>query len=1045
MRALHLFTLLSVALLALLCVPHPALAGGNKKTGWIDVYVFTSKGEPAKLKKVFVSGVEGQTNALGLVRFQVKKGQAILRVPGPKGEALQVPVPVAARMVTDVILRLSGSGKPTLVDIDAPRTLDEEKAPRKTNQKATEFGILAGQIINSKKEAIVGAKVLVRGFRGEGVTDEKGQYALKLPVGEYSLSVIHPEYATETVAGLTIKKNKAREVNFTLTETALLLETVAVSGYAIKGGLAKLLEERQDDTEVSDVIGSEQISKAGDSNAASALRRVTGLSVVGGRYVYVRGMGERYSSTLLNSSTLPSPEPTRRVVPLDLIPTDVIESVKIQKTYSADMPGEFGGGSVLIRTKGLPTKRIVKFGVSAGANSETTFKNGLAYRGGDTDFLGRDDGTRELPLPVRAATDNQQLFLRDQVSNDGFSAQELETLGESLPNIWEARSKTVPLNTSMKATYGDRIETGGAPFGFLVSMNYSNSFTTRRERIRALGIGSGELNPLVDYRSRSTTNTVNVGGIISGGVELGEDEYIKLTSLLVRTTRNKAEIYEGLLTDDDLNLRVTQLTFTEEMLWSNQVAGSHKLFGDIGLEYQYAFSMASRESPDQRRQRYDFDENINAFVLSNRPEGNQRIYGELQDYNHDGGVKLTLPFSSFAERIGKIKTGVNFVSRTREAETRRFKFINRGPNSRDIQILQRPIEQIFAPENIGPNGFSFEEITRATDSYEAEQEIFSTFLVLDIPLTESFEISTGLRLEQSRQEVTTFNLFDRGSNAIVADLDTEDYLPSLSATWKFVQNMQLRAAYSRTLSRPDFRELSEAPFDLIIGTGVFQGNSQLDRSLIDNFDLRWEWYFSPQESMSIGVFYKQLKNPIENIIRGGANRTTTLDNAPEGRNIGIEFDIRKQLLSLGQQIGLPENIAENLFLGFNITLIDSVVKLGEDGVQTERRRPLQGQSEYIINFSISYDNPKTKTSIALLYNVAGERIVGIGALGLPDVIEQPFHNLDFTASWLILKNTSFGIKLTNILNSEVIYRQKKETTRRFKRGVSVSAGITVSF
>lgn len=1023
--------------------PRLSFALGTEADGLVQVYAFKADGRPARGLVVVLDGRPKTTDVLGAASFVAEAGVSKLRVQGTRA-GLEVEVPVAKDVVTEVILRLSETGKASLVDMEAPGELVDKRG-EDTIVKEQKTGVLEGHVLDEKRRPVSAAKVFVRGVSTTAQTDGQGRFTLRLPVGARTISVIHPDFATETRRGIIIKEAAPASVTLELTSAALMLDAVSISGYAIEGGLARLLEERQQDSQVSDVIGAEQISKSGDSNAASALRRVTGLSVVGGRYVYVRGMGERYSSTLLNNATLPSPEPQRRVVPLSLFPVDIIESVKVQKTYSADRPGEFGGGTVEVRTRAVPKQAFFKFGASIGANSETTHKRGLTYRGGRADALGIDDGTRELPLVVRGATAGRALMLRDILSNDGFTAQQLEFLGESVPNVWQAQPKTIPVDFGLKTSFGDRAEIGGAPVGALVAVNYSNSYRTVEKELRAFSIGgNNQLTPLVDYDSVTTTNTVNFGAILSAGVELGKDEQLRLTSLLVRTTRNRTQVYQGFLADDGSNIQVTSLDFVQEMLISNQLSGEHKLWGDIGFDWRYAYSAAFRDQPDFRRHRYDLDQARGLYLLSNRPEGNQRIYSELRDNNHDVGAQLTVPLEKVSV-VRAVKVGGNYVYRDRESETRRFKFLNRGARSQDPDVLALPVEQVFAPENIGADGFSFEEITRATDSYEAEQTITAAFAVLDLDLTEALELSAGLRVERSKQQVTTFNLFDRGQSPIVADLDTLDTLPSINLTYRLDESMLIRAAYSQTVSRPDFRELSEAPFDLIIGTGVFIGNSRLDRALIQNYDLRWEWYFSAEESVSVGLFYKQLDDPIETVIRGGSNRTLSLENAPQGRNLGIELELRKQFGFLGAALGGSEDLANRFYFSGNFALIDSQVELANTGIQTEKKRPLQGQSEYVVNASLGYDDPEARLSFALLYNVAGERIAGIGALGLPDIIERPFHRLDLTASWGVYEYLTLSIKLQNLLDSRVVFEQDGQETESYRPGQSGSLGLTLSF
>ncbi|MGE0711438.1 MAG: TonB-dependent receptor [Planctomycetota bacterium] len=1014
--------------------PQPA----GPQTGRIDAVVFAPNGRPVPGVTLRVGEVEARTGRDGIARLVVPAGQQRLELR--RGGALlgALSVPVAWGEVTEVILRLSPAGPPE-ADVEAPGWPRSERAlPSAT----VHYGKVRGRALDARTQRPVSrVRVLARGQVGEAQSDAEGRYELVLPAGTHTLAFVHAEHATATRPDVVVPPSGEVTLEVELTPSSVQLEAVKVSGYQLAGGLAALLEDRRERRAVSEVLGAEQIGKSGDGDAAAALRRVTGLSVVDGKYVYVRGMGQRYSNTLLNGSTLPSPEPERRVVPLDLFPTNVIESITIQKTYSPELPGEFGGGTVLLRTSAIPEGFFLKGSLSGGYKDGTSFERGLSYRGSPTDWLGYDDGTRSLPWPVQVATEGgRQLALQDPISGEGYPIEVLEVLGEQMPNVWSTRRAQVRPDLGLSLAVGDRYTVADRPLGFRAGVTYGNDFQLQRGTLRALGLGAGgELTRIVDYRTESLTNTVDFSSLLTVGFEPAKGHELNVTGLWLRRTEDQTQVYQGLLANDDAQIRVTSLSFIEQQLLTTQVGGKHLLGDLVQARWSYTWAEASRWQPDSRRTRFDLDDPTGRYLLSTRPEGNQRLFNELTDENHDLEAALEAPFVLREEVLtGSLQAGASLILRDREAGTRRFKFIHRGPRSNDLSVLAQAPEQIFSPQNIGADGFSFEEITRATDSYEAEQTVSAGFVRLDLSLYERLDLSLGLRVERSRQEVRTFNLFDRAGGTQTAELAATDYLPALNVAFHLSETMQLRLGYGRTLARPDFRELSLAPFDQVVGAGVFVGNRDLQRTRIDHLDLRWEWYPSSDETVSVGLFYKRLQDPIETVVLGGSNRTITLANADQGENMGVELEFRRRLSFLG-------GIGERLFCAGNVALIRSRVELGRTGIATSRKRPLEGQSEYVVNLSCGYDDPERRISVALLYNVSGERIVGIGTLGLPDVYEQPFHQLDFVASWGFWEHWSVKLSLGNLLDGEVRLTQGGETVQSYRKGRSVGLSLTAEF
>ncbi len=1010
-------------------------AAAQDRPGEVQVYVFGPDGKPRQGVGVTSGPASATTSTSGVARLSLPAGEHAVTIEVGGQPAGRTTVSVASGGVTEVIVRLGAPGERSRLNVEGGP--DGPAAVKPGDVKARAPGTISGRIVEEKElKPISGARIFVRGSSESARTDPEGRFTVKVPSGNVTLAVIHPEYATETVTGIEVPENGTASVEVKMTPSAAELDAEVVRVLKFEGTLEVVQAERRDQKSVTEIISAEQIAKSGDSDAAGALKRVTGLTVVNGRYVYVRGMGERYSSSLLNGSTLPSPEPERRAVPLDLFPVGMVESVVVQKSYSPELPGDFGGGLVQIRTRGIPDGFFVTAGLSFGYTSGTTFRKGLTYKGGDHDWLGFDDGSRDLPSSVESAPPPIGLGM--------YSDAQLEAFGEQMSRVYSSKTKEVPLDMSFNATVGNRHEVAGGPLGWSVGLIYDSSYQTIKEEIREfLNAGGGQLAPRFDYDSESLTNNIKLGAVATAVWEPAPDHRLQITSLLVRNTRDTTQYYQGYYRDDDVNIQVTKLGWIEETLWTNQLSGKHALCRnmageeDLELDWRYAYSLAERSEPDRRETRYEFDPGLGSYVLSDHPSGNERLFNELNDTIQDFGLGVSIPFNVGEDRPAKLRTGINYLSREREADTRRFHFAFVGPDSSNPAVTTLPPEDAFSPPYIGANGFRFEEVTLATDSYSAEQSLFATYVMLDFPIGADLDLSGGVRLESNDQEVITFDPFD-ASNSIVADLVSTDLFPALNATWRFEEQMQLRGGFGRTVNRPDFRDLSETIVNTVVGGAVFRGNSRLEQCTIDHFDLRWEWFPTQEEIFSVGLFYKGLTNPIETTRLGGATPTVTLQNAKGGTNLGLELEGRKRLGFIAPELA-------EFYLGGNIAFIRSKVELEEVGIATETERPLQGQSPYVLNLVLGYDGRDSRTSAAVLYNVAGKRISQIGTFGLPDVYEQPFHRLDFIITHGVTENLSISLKAQNLLDDDVEFTQSGQTTNKYRLGSSFSISATVRF
>jgi outer membrane receptor protein involved in Fe transport len=799
-------------------------------------------------------------------------------------------------------------------------------------------------------------------------------------------------------------------------------------------------DEKRGTDQVSNVVGGEQFERTGDANIAESLKRVSGLSTVGGKFVYIRGLGERYSTTLLNGARLPSPEPINRVVPMDLFPTAVLDSVLVQKTYSAAYPSEFGGGVLQMRTKKSTDEFFWNITSSVGMVQDVNFQNGFRVDGGDNDFLGYDDGWRDKPeLLLEATGDGEKLQPFSPFTGVGQSPEELQAIGRSFNNQYSLQSEDLPPNFSLTTSVGNFHDIGstGAKVNYLAAVNYSNAWDTNVIERNTWIPGEEGLLQDQGLVFTGTENSVDLSSIFTTGLDFTENQNIRLTSVMLRKTDNIASESKG-FAQEGADLTFNEIEWVERELFSNQLQGDHYFpeFNEFVFNWRASRIKAERDSPDYRRYRRD------AGQLSSRVDGNQRTWSVLDDTAEEIGIDMSMAFYGPLNSVITPQVGLVRSEKERQSEIRRFGFAFVGAGANDPQLLQQPAEQIFAPENITPNAFQMRELTRPTDTYEAANELNAYYGQVEFNFDDRFRFTVGARQEDFTQEVNTFDLF-LPDNAAGASQDSSELLPAFNAT--FIQNdHQFRVAYSETVSRPDFRELSPAAFTNPVTGREVVGNTELEITEITNYDARWEWYFAFSDYMSLGIFYKEFVNPIEAAIVDSITFRSTYINAATAENQGIEYEIYKRLDFLPDSFF--NGIGEDFYVQGNVAFIDSEVQIREEdqGVLTNNTRPLQGQSDWLFNFQMGYE-PISGTTATLLYHYYGERIAEVGIEGAPDLVEQPFGELNFVFIRDLSDKMSMTFKAKNIMDEYNDTTQGGFVTTGFYRGREVSFQLDYTF
>jgi len=564
--------------------------------------------------------------------------------------------------------------------------------------------------------------------------------------------------------------------------------------------------------------------------------------------------------------------------------------------------------------------------------------------------------------------------------------------------------------------------------------------------------GDDQLVSQNDYRYFTTDRKIDLSGFFTLGAQIGAYNRLTYNWMLLRSTIDQTQRQQGFNKDaEGGDVQFTELEWLERQMMVNQLLGEHTIpqLWDMTWDWNYTDATAKTSEPDTRTYRYDPDTltpQEDDLIFSLRNDSNQRRWGRLKDNSKDWNINLVQPLLFWQKTDLSLRAGAGKITRDRNSAVRRFAFISKGPVSGNVDLRRNPNPDfIIFDETIVPNGWQIKEVSNTTDAYTAEQTIKSRYLAIDLAFDEWLRLGAGVRNEKSAQSVTTFDQFDPDRNPISSELDTNDDFPAYSATFIF-GNHQIRAAYGETTNRPDFKELSEALFKDPILDRLVKGNPNLVPAYIKNYDLRWDWYFDQGEFVSLGAFYKDFTDPIETVILAGASQITTFSNAQSAENFGIEFEVYKNLGFIGKWWGKPEWWT-NWYVSTNYAWIDSTIQLSEQNaaVQTSDSRPLQGQSPYVFNFQLGYDDIDRGINTALVFNMFGKRIVDVGTNGAPDIYQQPQPSLDFVYAHRFKGHWKFKFRARNLLNPEVEITQGDKTRRSFTVGREYAAAIEWSF
>lgn len=931
-------------------------------------------------------------------------------------------------------------------------------------------GAIRGQIIDGATgEPLIGATALIEGTTQGAATDLDGNYSIEgIAPGNYTVLYSYISYQTQKVQNATVAAGPATVLNIKLQPESIGLQEVVVEAQAIRNSESALLTTQKKASLVLDGISAQQISRNNDNDAAAAISRVTGVAVEAGKYVYVRGLGDRYSKTALNNAEIPGLDPNKNSVQMDLFPSNLLDNIVVYKTFSPELPASFTGGYVNVTTKEFPERFTFQASGSLGYNTNATFNDQfLAQEPGRSAYLGIDGGRRDIPGAVSDGVPN----FSEGLSNPQV-AQQVDRVAKSFTREMAPKQETPFLNHRYSFAVGGQTNVFGKPLGLIGGVTYQRNYEYYDDgtvgRYTLSGVAGQPLVVNYDLSDRRGSDNVLWGGLFNATIKLSSKNKVGINLLHNQSSETNTRILEGLYPvnaggspNERYQTRVLQ--YLQRSLTSLQLKGDHAFGGSnpVRVDWISSYTLSTQDEPDLRffTNSYSLvgEQDTIYQLLPSRYPRPTRYFRFLEEYNFDNKLNVTIPFKQWNGLAAKIKVGGAYVVKEREFRESIYEYFEGG----NQEAFNGNVQQYVSESNLGLVGqtaggrnqfaLTFRDISILQNDYNGDENVLAGYAMVDLPFNARLRATLGARYERTDIDLESLELA-LSEDQRKADLQRNDILPAVNITYEVIENMNIRAAYGRTLARPTFREL--APFTSFdfIGDFLLVGNPNLQRTLVDNFDLRWEFYPASEEILSVSAFYKNFQNPIERTVdplSSDQNIRLIYNNVPNAQVYGLEFEVRKKLNFISEALS-------NFRVGTNVTLLRSQVDIaaGElaliraNDPDAEDTRALYNQSPFIINSNLTYQNEKRQFTVNLAHNVFGERLAVVGISGTPNVFEQPRNILDLSITKGLGSRWSTRISAQNLLNpawqftqtdpsndNEVIYQD-------YKVGRTFSASLT---
>jgi hypothetical protein len=908
---------------------------------------------------------------------------------------------------------------------------------------------LNGKVINSKNEPLAGATVTVSGVAKSVPADVEGRFTLTLEIGKkYTLNVSSAGYTKKSLEDVVVAAGNDNVITIVL-DNASQLQEVVVRTSVRKESTSALVNFQRNSTSVSSGLAADFIKRTPDKNTGEILKRVSGTSIQDNKYVVVRGLGDRYNTAFLNGAQLPSSEPDKKAFSFDVIPSSVVDNIIINKTATPDLTGEFAGGLVQVTTKDVPTHNFLTVGATLGWNTQSTGKDFISNERSSTDWIGFDNGSRDLPKGFPSSRQQYNALANQPNGLD----KKLEYSRLFNDDVYRQTTSTAaPIQTYNIAWGTVKTLKNDAKIGTVLSVLYRKQmlkYDVERSLFETDGLA------LQQYTDAQNKYSANLGAMANFSYVKGNNK-LSFKNLFNQYFEDNFYTRTGPNVDRAGDVRLYSSVLNQRTFYTGILEGNHKIsLGNSKLYWNAAYALNDKSQPDLRTTAY-----FRSGIGSNNPyewdqDDTRRFFSSLKDHSVSGSAAWTIPFNALGLRQ-TLKIGGSSIIKFRDFKSRIFRYVEAGNDfNNDYRTL--PFDQIFAKQNISRNGFVMEEFTNNQDKYFAVSVLNGGYAMFDNKLSDDLRVIWGARLEYFEQFLRTRDL---SAKQILINTEAYKFLPSLNISYNVSNKNIVRLSASKTVSRPEFREI--APFQFFDYESTFgvRGNPDLKTTDIYNFDARFEMYPGAGEAITFGGFYKRFVNPIEFRLDPGSvltRRNYFFQNAKDANTYGLELEVRKNLKFLGGNSELLSDFS----VFANFTYIFSQVSFNDEllGKVVSADRPVQGQSPYLINGGLQYANSSNGLSATLLYNRVGNRLalVGYNSLGFPDIYENPRDVVDFQVSKKILKKRGeIKLSFSDLLNQKIMYYENVDTERTYskgsdrvfssyKPGSTISVGFTYDF
>lgn len=894
---------------------------------------------------------------------------------------------------------------------------------------------LAGKVVNEKNEPIPGASVKIAGASGGTITDMEGRYILHLLPGKtYGLVISAVGYTEKHIAGVEAAGGNANELNIIIEVAGKDLEAVVVTARrtnARRETVNAIIAFQKNTNTVASVISAESIRRSPDKNTGEVLKRIPGASIQEGKYLIVRGLSDRYNTALLNGVQLSTTEPDRKTFSFDIFPSSMIDNIIINKAFVPEYPGEWAGGLVQVNTRDIPTSNFLSVQAGTAFNTQTTGKDFYTYKGGSTDWLGIDDGTRALPNHFPSKTNFQEL-------SDAGKTE----LAKSIATNWSVHKGGAPINASFQLNGGFNTQLFKKDFGAIIGLTYSRSTRNLAFDNGFYSFNNNQASLLFDYNSHKYSTDVLAGVLANFSIKLDRNNKISFKNILNVNASDYATLRTGIDYEQDPvlgeNIRARELAFRSNTFFNTQLTGEHNIASrGTKVNWYGSFNILDGYIPRQRRVQHnqskeDPDAPYNLLIGQSRSQKTGSVfYSMLSDYIYNAGGDITKRFRLLGQSQ-TVKAGYLFQVKDRLFDSRPFS-VYLVDGTSPLRLLNE--DEVFNEANFDagdPRKFKFDEIIGKQYRYMANSILNAGYLQFDNQFSSWLRVVWGARYEHYDQLVGSVKQSDERH----AHIKQGDLLPAANFTFELNPQTNIRLSGSQTIIRPEFRELTDFAFyDFELGAAVI-GSSSLKRTKVTNVDLRYELYPRAGEMVTLGVFYKYFKNPIELYFNqsGVATNTFNFLNAEEATGYGIEFDFRKRLDFA--------NALKNFTFQTNLSYIFN--RVNDPDVKIDR--PMQGQSPYVINASLQYDIEKAGISTTLLFNQIGRRILYVGNDQVPEIWENSRPLLDLQIAKKVLGDKGdIRLNISDIFNKRAYFYHDVDKNKDLKLGSSDVVAISRNY